>query len=68
MSKTKEVLSNLPLAMMLTIEDLKKQYNNGNIEKDIIRAETRGYLKGLRQTDILKSDVEYRIVFTYVTL
>jgi hypothetical protein len=68
MSKTERTLEKLPGGVRKAVGDFKQRYNDKRFKQDIVRAEARGYLKGIKDAEILDTDTDFRILFTYITL
>ncbi len=65
---TRELLNRLPVNVLDALKMWKCRYNDERFDTDIARAEIRGYLKGLRDSEIIKTDMEYRVLFSYCTV
>ena len=64
---TRELLNRMPEKILSTIELWKTRYNDTRLDRTITKAEIRGYIKGLVDSDVL-SENEYRILLCYMTL
>lgn len=64
---TQKVLDRLSEKILSTIQMWKDRYHDDRLDKDITRAEIRGYVRGLVDADILTAN-EFKIVFAYMTL
>ena len=64
---TKEILNRLPETIRLHIDELKKNYNNPNINLNVSRAGSIQYLTGLMDAGLI-TEVEKRTLFCYTTI
>ena len=64
---TKKVLNKLPEKVLSSINIWKDRYHDERFNTETTRAEIRGYLKGLMDTDVLSQN-EFRLMFAYMTV
>lgn len=64
----REVLNRLPDKVVTSLNIWKDHYSDSRFDTDIARAEIRGYLKGLRDSGVIKNDTEYKCLFCYCTV
>ena len=65
MSATRKVLNKMPENVRLHVEWLKNQYRKEH--KDIFRSASGSYVRGLQDAGLI-SDLERRLLFSYITL
>lgn len=65
---TQEILNKLPAKVKESISILKTRYRDERFNRETSRAEARGYLKGLRDSEIINSDVEFRALYCFITI
>jgi hypothetical protein len=65
---TRKILNRLPEKVTTTLDMWNDRYHDDRLNQDITRAEIRGYVKGLADAGLLKTDLEFRIIFGYATL
>lgn len=65
---TAKILSRLPENIIKVLHLFKNRYADDRFNKDVIRGEIRGCLKGLKDAGIISTDTEYRLLFSYVTI
>jgi len=49
----KELIERLPQNVRFQLESLRKDFENTTIPREVIRAEVRGYAKGLRDAGLI---------------
>lgn len=64
---TREVLEKLPETVRKNIEGLRHDYKSGTVCKDVARAQSAWYVKGLRDAGLIK-DYERKILYVYTTV
>ena len=64
---TRETLAKLPDAVLKNIEGLRHDYKSNVVNKDIARAQSAWYVKGLRDAGLI-TERERQILFVYTTV
>lgn len=64
---TKETIEKIAPQIRSDIEEIRKDYKNPNVNKDLVRARLSGYTKALKSAGII-TEQERRILFVYGTI
>lgn len=64
---TRETLEKIAPEIRSDIEEIRKDYKNPNVNRDLVRARLSGYTKALKSAGII-TDYERRILFNYGTV
>lgn len=64
---TRETLEKIAPEIRSDIEEIRKDYKNPNVNKDLVRARLSGYTKALKSAGIITEN-ERRILFNYGTV
>lgn len=61
---TRELIGKMPVKIVATLNDLRKDYKNPTLNKTAVRKEIYGYTKGLRDAGLI-NERERQILFVY---
>jgi hypothetical protein len=64
---TRETLEKIAPAIRYDIEEIRKDYKNPNVDKNLVRARLSGYTKALASAGVI-TESERRILFNYGTV
>lgn len=64
---TQEIVERLPEAVRWALEDLRKDYKNPCINREVARARLSGYVNGLRDAGLI-TKCERGVLFVYGTV
>lgn len=64
---TRELMNKLPENVKRNLEGLRHDYKSGVVNRDIARAQSAWYVKGLRDAGLV-TDRERSILFCYTTV
>lgn len=64
---TREIISKLPETIRKNLEGLRHDYKSNVVNKDIARAQSAWYVKGLRDAGLI-TEAERKILFVYTTV
>ena len=64
---TREIFERMPETIRKNLEGLRHDYKNGVVNKDVARAQSAWYVKGLRDAGLI-TEAERKILFVYTTV